>query len=1027
MSKQFVTVTAGVGYGVIGADLHVFGDGSPLYLLENWRPPARVDSAALREQPSRMLNARHAVVDFTGREEERRQLLEWRDSTPKLSVRWLHGPGGQGKSRLAARLAEDSLAQGWKVVAALHGPGTVLPADRQEDLSLTGATGLLLVVDYADQWPLTHLTWLFSNALLHRPGVRTRVLLVARTLDAWPAVRATLATHLATTSAQALPALEGGGEREEMFRAARDSFARHYTLADPEAVRVPWLGAPDLGLTLGVHMAALVAVDALAAGVRPPRPTDLAALAAYLLDREHLHWARLHSEEAHRLSPAGRTFTTTPQAMHYAVFLAALTGSVDRETGRALLQDPPVELDAERTLADHAHCYPPERPGSVLEPLYPDRLAEDFLALTISGHHVDYPARPWAAPATATLVHRPGEWADDRRLLPPREQAPPWTPRAVTFLASAAARWPHVGPNCLFPLLREDPFLALDAGNAALVALAGSADFGLLESLAKRLPAEQNADLDVGAAAVVKRVTDERLAVVDDPGLRAEFLTYLAQRLSYAGRTGEALEPIREALEIHRRLAAEGSRAELPKLAGTLDLLGVALEALGEPEQALARTAEAVEIYREVAGPAEPGHLPAFAVALHNAARLHLALGDPRRAFEHAEEALALDLRLAGDHPDEYAASVAASLSMVATTLSALGRNEEALRFVEQAEQILTALAEADPATHLPELADVRNNRGVILSQLGRRTDAVTPVIEAVAAERRLAEANPDVHLPGLALALNNLGTRHAQLGEFTEALAAAEESVRIHTRLAAANPAAHRAGLAMSLHNLSSTQMILGMAQQDQERLRLGIDNEQRALEIQRELADANPARHGEDLAGQLMAFGLKLSQIGRHAEGLEPTEEAVMLFRALAMDDPHAHGGSLALALHTFAMVRAGAATDLERARAAFDAAFGIWRDLEEREPGTYLVNLASGLLGFAGTRATSGVTTEEALAAVEEAIQIYDQVLEAMPDDHMQAIVRWGAYHLLAELLAEAGHGEEAADLRARLAEQEPAGGP
>ncbi|UBU18321.1 tetratricopeptide repeat protein [Nonomuraea gerenzanensis] len=1016
MSNQSVTVTAGVGYGVIGADLHVFGDGSPLYLLENWRPPAPADSGALREQPSRMLNARHAVVEFTGREEERRELLGWRDGTKKLGVRWLHGPGGQGKSRLAARLAEESLAQGWKVVAALHGPGTVLPADRQEDLSLTGATGLLLVVDYADQWPLTHLTWLFSNALLHRPGVRTRVLLVARTLDAWPAVRATLATHLAATSAQALPALDTGGEREEMFRVARDSFARHYTVAEPEAVRVPWLGAPDMGLTLGVHMAALVAVDAFATGARQPRPTDLAALAAYLLDREHLHWARLHSEETHRLSPAGRTFTTTPQAMHYTVFLAALTGSVDRATGRALLQDPPVELEAERALADHAHCYPPERPGSVLEPLYPDRLAEDFLALTVSGHPVDYPAQPWAAPATATLVRRPGEWTDDRRLLPPQEQAPPWTPRAVTFLAAAAARWPHVGPNCLFPLLREDPFLALDAGNAALVALAESADFGLLESLAKRLPAEQNADVDVGAAAVVKRVTDERLAVVDDPGLRAEFLTYLAQRLSFAGRTEEALEPIGEALEIHRRLA------EPSKLAGTLDLLGVALEALGEQEQALARTAEAVEIYRQVAEPAQPGHLAAFAVALHNAARLYLAVGDPRRAFEHAEEALGLDIRLAGAHPGEHVASVAASLSMVATTLSAMGRHEEALRFVEQAAQILTALAEVDPATHLPELADVQNNRGVILSHLGRRTDAVTPVMEAVAAERRLAEANPDVHLPGLALALNNLGTRHTELGEFAEALAAAEESVRIHTRLAAANPAAHRPGLAMSLHNLSSTQLLMGMARQDEERMRLGIENERRALEIQRELAAAQPARYNLDLAGQLMAFGLKLSQVGRPADGLEPTQEALLILRDLAVADPDAHGGSLALALHTFALVRAGAAVDLERARAAFEAAFGLWRALEEQEPGTHLAQLASGLIGYAATRATSGITTEQALAAAEEAIQLYDRILEAAPDDRMQAVARWGACHLLAELLAEAGLGAEAAELRARLTEEE-----
>lgn len=76
------------------------------------------------------------------------------------------------------------------------------------------------MVDYADRWPLTTLTWLFSNALLHRPDVRARVLLLARGTDSWPALRGALASEQIDVSAQALGPLDepsgpaaGQGER----------------------------------------------------------------------------------------------------------------------------------------------------------------------------------------------------------------------------------------------------------------------------------------------------------------------------------------------------------------------------------------------------------------------------------------------------------------------------------------------------------------------------------------------------------------------------------------------------------------------------------------------------------------------------------------------------------------------------------------------------------------------------------------------------------------------------------------------
>jgi len=367
---QNVTAVGGFAYGAVGADIHVFGNGLPLYLLANWHTPAGADREWLRELPSRMLNARRAVVPFTGREDELAQLRRWRDDGPRLAARWLHGPGGAGKTRLAAEFAAESAAAGWRVIAAFHGPDADPIEPGSQDLSLADRAGVLVIVDYADRWLLTNLTWLLKNALLHRGGVPTRVLLVARTADGWPAVRGILDTHQAGTSSRLLPALAAeGDERTGMFAIARDSFAALYQVPSAAEIEAPGpLDDPEFGLTLAVHMAALVAVDARVSGDRPP--ADMAGLTMYLLDREQLHWRRLYGDHADR-PDAGHTYRTAPEVMKQAVFTAAITGTVPRGVGTALLTNLGL-ADPEQVLDDHAVCYPPcrtpreERPGTAL-------------------------------------------------------------------------------------------------------------------------------------------------------------------------------------------------------------------------------------------------------------------------------------------------------------------------------------------------------------------------------------------------------------------------------------------------------------------------------------------------------------------------------------------------------------------------------------------------------------------------------------------------------------------------------------
>ncbi|MEY2232160.1 hypothetical protein [Streptomyces sp. BF23-19] len=145
-ARQHVSANGGFAYAVIGGDIHVYVDGLPVYVLENWRPAPDPDPEWLRELPRRMLSARHEIVPFTGRAEELADLDAWRSSRRRLAVRWLQGPGGQGKSRLAAASAREAVADGWKVIRAFHGvrhgradlsPGQVRPRARRSARSAT--------------------------------------------------------------------------------------------------------------------------------------------------------------------------------------------------------------------------------------------------------------------------------------------------------------------------------------------------------------------------------------------------------------------------------------------------------------------------------------------------------------------------------------------------------------------------------------------------------------------------------------------------------------------------------------------------------------------------------------------------------------------------------------------------------------------------------------------------------------------------------------------------------------------------
>ncbi|GAA3933812.1 P-loop NTPase [Actinoplanes auranticolor] len=473
---------AGPGAVSVGGDVHapittnVYGGDGPVFTVET--PPPELphepaDLAALREQPSKLLNARRRVIPFSGRTRELADLNAWRQNGPRLAAQLIYAAGGEGKTRLAARAAEHAAAAGWAVGWARHRtdtPGGGAP------LTEDGHRPLLIVVDYAERWPMSHLQSLLARYSGHTGPLR--VLLLARSLSWW-SVADTICERLGIITGVPVPLEPLAGtdaERRELFEAACRRFAEIYGLPASTEFAVP--GGPAdraYGSVLTVHMAALAVVDAEARDRRPP--LGARDLSRYLLNRECHYWSVLHGE--HRSATAAR-----------AAFIASITGAVPRPAGAALLARSGLPeaagTSAQQILDAHARCYPPATAGTVLEPLYPDRLAEDFIGLTLRTDQPDSLADTWCGSALAGVFAR-----EDG-------QVPGHAGRGLIFLAAAAATWPHVGA-ALRTLLHADPSLAVDAGGPALLAITPYADAAIAAAISRHVT-ERSIDLHPAAA-----------------------------------------------------------------------------------------------------------------------------------------------------------------------------------------------------------------------------------------------------------------------------------------------------------------------------------------------------------------------------------------------------------------------------------------------------------------------------------------------------------------------------------------------
>jgi nucleoside phosphorylase/tetratricopeptide (TPR) repeat protein len=849
--------------GTVQGDLTVnAAEGS--FRLEEFRAEAPLDLARARQSSlSVLLRASHQVVPFTGRATELAQLTAWRETPDRLSALLIFGPGGQGKTRLAAEFAAGSADEaGWAVANARHW------SDLQDRQPVFGGVigdqaGLLVVADYAERWPGGDLKKLLEHPLLRR-AARVRLLLLARPADYWWQALAHPLSKLGATVAELpLGPLAGtAARRKAAFAVARDRFAEVLGVTDVARLRAPGSLADDAyELALTLHMAALVAVDACRR--RTPAPGTPGQLSAYLVRREYDHWRTMREN---------RSISTGTLDMARLVAMATLTqtlapaDALDLLVAVGLAASP---AQARVMLDDHGRCYPAVGgDGMAVEPLLPDRLGEDFLAqlLPDPGHVstggdglvgvVREPAGagapdPWMGTIPARLASMPA----DSRLSE-------YVPAVLSMLIETGRRWSHVRDRYLAPLLRERPRLALAAGGAALVTLAGYADLELLTALEPALPGNRHVDLDSGIAALSRRLTDYGLARATSDAERAELFDHVADRLSNAGLYAEALAAARDAVMIRRRLARAEPDQQEPALARSLGNLGIDLWSTGESAAALDAMTEGADIYRRRTI-ADPGvYDEDLAAGLNNLAGSLISLRRHADALAPATEAATI-FRQRAAAGSGYRHEVGSCLRNLAIIQAALDHAEEATVSARDAVEIYRELVAAQPETYLAELGDSLRSLSMRLSRLGQHDEALDAALESVQISRRLADINPHAHASGLAIGLANLANRRWDRGERERSLAVSEEAVLLERRLAEDNPGAAAPPLGTVLNSLARRLL-------ECERPGEALPAAEEALAIWQRLATSAPGLHDAQLEsaaatrnGALRALAARPGQI--------------------------------------------------------------------------------------------------------------------------------------------------------------------
>ncbi|MFT3769331.1 MAG: tetratricopeptide repeat protein [Minicystis sp.] len=831
------------------ANLPVVGDAEDPILVRETSPlPEKFGPAAL-------LNARHAVVGFVGREALLETLQAWCEREGRVGARLVHAAGGMGKTRLAMELCKRMRAAGWRVGFVPKGLGV----DRFAAL-VQSDEPVLAVIDYAEG--RGQLGELLEVAAARRGEDKSkkklRVLLLARNAEEWWAdLRRSDGAVKALLSDEPVELKPVGMDREAVFREAVQAFARAQNKKVPE-VEVPNLADSRYERVLYVHMAALAAVEGGAA--------DADRLMEDTLDHEERFWrqqlpVRAAVDDMRRVVAAMTLVGGIGSATEARAMVGLICGAPDRRTLQ-LLRD----------------LYPggPTQYASGLEP---DLVGEAMVWRVLSMDGAD--AGPY--------LDRVFEGATDQalrtgfavlgRLSEDHKEADGWIARVLGRDVAGRAMEAFAAAKSV---AERTPHAAL--GRVLADALKYHGTVELAKQLDANLPhpGQTVSLLEVGRWALATQLENLPEGMSQK---RAQLLNNLSLWQSALGQREAALASAKESVVLYRQLTAVQPEIFLPSLASSLNNLGVTQSDMGQWEASLDSTQEAVNLYRRLAEARPEEFSPGLATSLQNLGNRQSDLGHLEIAVASSQEAVTLHERLAKVRPEASLPALAMNLISLGANQRALGHRERAVASTQKAVVIYERLVEKHPDAFLPALALSLSNLGAMQSELGQRETALASTQKAVVLYRQLAKGQGDAFLPDLAMSLNNLGAAQSALGQREAALTTTTEAVALSRRLAERLPDVRLPDLATGLNNLGVMQSSLGQHE-------AAMTSIMEAVALYRRLAEPHPDTYLPDLARSLGNLALRLHELNRVREALPVAEEALDLLWPYFERSPEAHG---------------------------------------------------------------------------------------------------------------------------------------
>jgi tetratricopeptide (TPR) repeat protein len=633
-----------------------------------------------------LLSWRTCLSNFVGFDDQMDELRGWAMSVPQVSLKFMVGEGGTGKTRGAAEFARSLQCQEKWAAGFVD-----LRKPQSYGLSRKGN---LLLVDYPEEQESAVAELLKDLVGLGSDCPRLRVLLMTRrSIDHWYDV---VTDSKANTVVDMRPVLMQGlgpADAYKAFCSAQNRAAKHRKTT-PVPVSEEQL-ADWLKLTPENDRALFVVAAAVHSAVKP---NDLVVQ----YSGSEVVQSIAEREVAGLRNIAKGAGLKDEYALARILSLAAIAGSISEEEAVNVARDRPdlIGPDAGQDIRKALRI---TWPGRLVPAPKPDILAAAMLVRTLSETPATAPELIWLgiAPDILNGLNRIARLSYDAEIVLGMHQH-----RISDWLAEAV-QGRKERCEILEPYFCEDP-MPICWINAA-VAMSRT----LLDSV----------------------VTEEDTA---------EILNNLSIHLCAAGDNEGALQAIREGVQILRLLAAAHPARYEPDLAVSLNNLSHFLSDAGDNEGALQASHEAVDIFHRLAEGHPARYEPGLAMSLNNLSNVLSAAGDNGGAIEPIGQAVAVYRRLARVLPARYEPDLAMSLNNLANRLRATGDNAGALKAIREAVAIRRRLAEGQPAKYDPDLATSLANLGRVLRKSGQSEIGNAALEEAAELLRPYALQLPD-------------------------------------------------------------------------------------------------------------------------------------------------------------------------------------------------------------------------------------------------------------------------------------------